>query len=160
MAVPTFILLHPEKVAADPAEALTIASNALAALSLATERVRVEDLDMYSASGFRCLFDAVRGTLDFATEEVRAMVAVEVRKSSRMVTSSQCRDARALLGWSQKELAKRYGVGDESKISAFERGVWLHGSIRRRLANLFIEAGVEFLSDGTVRLRADETKGE
>lgn len=160
MAKTTFTLLDPEKVAADPADALVIASNALAALSLAVERIRVEDLDIASASGFRNLFDAIRGTMDMATEEVRVMMAVDEAGISLMVNSNQCREARTLLGWSQKELGARYGIGDEHKISAFERGARLHGSSRKRLAKIFEAAGVQFLPDGTVQLRAPVIAGE
>lgn len=150
MATPTFILLAPEKVAANPAEALVIASNALAALSAVVERVRIEDMDCPSVAGFRTLFDAIRGTIDFAAAEVRAMTVVDAVLP--MITSAQCREARSILGWSQKELAKRSSIGDESRISAFERSAGMHGSSRRRLARVFQQAGIEFLPDGAVRL--------
>ena len=160
MAIPTFILLHPEKVAANPADALVIASNALAALSLAVERVRVEDLDAASANGFRNLFDAIRGTMDAATEEVRGLMAGETAALSPTITGTQCKEARTLLGWSQKELATHWGLKDESRVSTFERSDGMHGNARRRIAKVFIESGIEFLADGSVRLRATTGKGE
>lgn len=150
MATPTFILFHPEKVAANPADALVIASNALAALSVSVERVRIEDMDRSSANGFRTLFDAIRGTIDTAAEEVRAMTAQDAVLP--MITSAQCREARNLLGWSQKELSTRFGRLNESKISIFERSGGMHGNARRKLAKLFSDVGIQFLPDGTVRL--------
>jgi hypothetical protein len=155
MAIPTFTLLHPEKVAANPADALVIASHALAALSLAVERVRVEDLDIASANGFRNLFDAVRGTMDAATEEVRGLMAADEATLFHTMTGEQCKAVRTILGWSQKEVALRIGCKDDSKISNFERTGGMHGNSRRRLARMFTDAGAVFFADGSVKIRDD-----
>ncbi|KAB1071682.1 helix-turn-helix transcriptional regulator [Methylobacterium planeticum] len=63
------------------------------------------------------------------------------------MNAAQCRAARALLGWSQRRLAKASGVG-LSAIVSFE-----HGGGRRvsreavaELRGTFEEAGLEFLS--------------
>ncbi|RWH76006.1 MAG: helix-turn-helix domain-containing protein [Mesorhizobium sp.] len=65
----------------------------------------------------------------------------------------QCRGARAMLGWSQDELAKAANVARQT-IADFERGARLPiannlASIRRTLE----AAGIEFLSDNGVRFR-------
>ena len=65
-----------------------------------------------------------------------------------MITSAQCRAARALLKWSQEELAKRSGVG-VATIRTFETDA---SSPYRRTLNTvqqtFEDAGIEFLSEG------------
>jgi transcriptional regulator with XRE-family HTH domain len=63
-----------------------------------------------------------------------------------MLTAAQCRAARALLDWSQNDLAKEAGISAVS-LSAFERG----GMIRKRnainLQTVLEAAGVEFISE-------------
>ncbi|RWA74057.1 MAG: helix-turn-helix domain-containing protein [Mesorhizobium sp.] len=65
----------------------------------------------------------------------------------------QCRGARAMLGWSQDELAKAANVARQT-IADFERGARVPianniASIRHTLER----AGIEFLSDNGVRLK-------
>ncbi|MEQ9586872.1 MAG: helix-turn-helix domain-containing protein [Parvibaculaceae bacterium] len=73
------------------------------------------------------------------------------------ITAAQCRAARALLGWSQGELASESGVG-VSTIRTFEPGRTM--PIRANLAALrttLETAGVEFIPENGggpgVRLR-------
>jgi DNA-binding XRE family transcriptional regulator len=64
--------------------------------------------------------------------------------SSNLITMEQCRGARAMLGWSQAELAKAANVSRQT-IADFERGA--HMPISNNLAGIiraFEEAGVEF----------------
>lgn len=69
------------------------------------------------------------------------------------LTIEQCRGARAMLGWSQDELARAANVARQT-IADFERGarIPIHNnliSIRRTLER----AGIEFLSENGIRLR-------
>lgn len=41
------------------------------------------------------------------------------------MTPAQCREARALLGWSRADLAKASMVVPESIIAKFENDVWI-----------------------------------
>jgi transcriptional regulator with XRE-family HTH domain len=65
-----------------------------------------------------------------------------------MISSEQCRAARAWLNWTQQELAGRAGVG-LSTVKEFEKGerktiAATAEAMRRALA----EAGIEFLDEG------------
>lgn len=88
--------------------------------------------------------------------------------ADRNLTPAQARAARALLGWSQKELATNAGVA-EATVTQFERG---NRSPSRAVAwamRLVLEnAGVEFIAAGTssaadggegVRLRCATSDG-
>lgn len=70
------------------------------------------------------------------------------------LTVEQCRGARAMLGWSQDELAKAANVARQT-VADFERGA------RIPIANNLISigralegAGIEFLPENGIRLRA------
>ncbi|MGM4985934.1 MULTISPECIES: helix-turn-helix transcriptional regulator [Rhizobium] len=59
----------------------------------------------------------------------------------------QCRGARAMLGWSQAELAKAANVSRQT-IADFERGA--HLPISNNLASIIVafqEAGIEFIRE-------------
>ncbi|MDL2408048.1 helix-turn-helix transcriptional regulator [Rhizobium calliandrae] len=59
----------------------------------------------------------------------------------------QCRGARAMLGWSQTELAKAANVSRQT-IADFERGA--HMPISNNLSSIiaaFQKAGIEFISE-------------
>lgn len=61
-----------------------------------------------------------------------------------MITAPQCRAARALLDWTQAELAERAGIG-LSTVQDFEAG--RHKPYKRtleKIAATFAEVGVEF----------------
>ncbi|WP_114714911.1 helix-turn-helix domain-containing protein [Rhizobium grahamii] len=64
-----------------------------------------------------------------------------------MLGSSQCRAARALLDWTQNELAARTSISAAS-IRAFEKGGGMRGSNLRRLRQAFEAAGVIFQGEG------------
>ena len=69
------------------------------------------------------------------------------------LTIEQCRGARAMLGWSQAELAKASNVSRQT-IADFERGA--HMPINNNLTSItsaFREAGIEFTSDEGVGIR-------
>jgi transcriptional regulator with XRE-family HTH domain len=66
---------------------------------------------------------------------------------------NQIRAARGLLGWSQKELAKRSGVSDVSIIN-YEKGKRTpHQNTLNRIIQAFELGGVDFTDDGGVRPR-------
>lgn len=70
------------------------------------------------------------------------------------LTVEQCRGARAMLGWSQEELARAANVARQT-IADFERGARMPitnnlVSIRRTLES----AGIEFLSENGIRYKA------
>jgi transcriptional regulator with XRE-family HTH domain len=71
-----------------------------------------------------------------------------------ILTPTECRAARALLDWSQDDLALKSGVSKRA-ITNFEKG---HTTpIRANLAAIkgALEiGGVEFLEDGALRLKA------
>ena len=63
------------------------------------------------------------------------------------LTPEQCRAARALLNWSQSDLAKASGHG-QATIADFERGKRQpHPSNRASLRETLETAGVEFLPE-------------
>jgi predicted transcriptional regulator len=72
------------------------------------------------------------------------------------ITIPQLRMARAALGWSQGELARRAGVS-RTTVADLERG---HGEPRlatmRRLVAALEQAGAEIGDDGAVRIKQEE----
>ena len=73
-----------------------------------------------------------------------------------MLTAEQCRAARALLGWTQNELAKRASISAVS-IRAFEKGGDMRESNRKLLRLTFEREGVTIIDQNGggpgVRLR-------
>ena len=79
------------------------------------------------------------------------LIDVNHSNAARTLTAEQCRGARAMLGWSQEDLAKAASVGRQT-VTDFERGARM--PITNNLASMrqaFERAGIEFLSstDGT-----------
>lgn len=71
------------------------------------------------------------------------------------LSPAQCRAARALLGWSQDQLVAGSGVTKKT-IADFERGATKpYATTTEAIRNALEAAGVEFLSDNGVRLRAE-----
>nr|WP_281032615.1 helix-turn-helix domain-containing protein [Phyllobacterium salinisoli] len=67
--------------------------------------------------------------------------------NNNLLTTEQCRGARAMLGWSQAELAKAANVSRQT-IADFERGA--HLPISNNLASIitaFRNAGIEFIPE-------------
>lgn len=63
---------------------------------------------------------------------------------SKILTPEMCRAARALLGWSQQDLANHAGIALKS-VSKFESAVEpLSVKIRERLHSTFQESGLAF----------------
>ena len=63
-----------------------------------------------------------------------------------MITAAQCRAARGLLKWKQKELAARTGIGVLA-INKFEGGKTSpHHTTLKVIRDTFEAAGVEFLT--------------
>ncbi|NIA70043.1 helix-turn-helix transcriptional regulator [Pelagibius litoralis] len=63
------------------------------------------------------------------------------------LTPEQCRAARALLNWSQPDLAKASGIG-RATIANLERGAHTpHPSNQAALRDALEEAGIEFLPE-------------
>ena len=67
------------------------------------------------------------------------------------MTPSQCRRGRALLGWSQADLAKA-SVLPEGVVADFEKGAWIRAADLVALQDALERAGIEFIED-RVRLR-------
>ncbi|WP_334312022.1 helix-turn-helix domain-containing protein [Candidatus Phyllobacterium onerii] len=63
-----------------------------------------------------------------------------------MISPEQCRAARALLNWTQDELAQRVSIAAAS-IRAFEKGREMRGSNQKLLRMTFEKAGIEFLDE-------------
>lgn len=64
------------------------------------------------------------------------------------ITAGQVRAARALLDWSQEELADRAGVTRRT-IAGFENGEKVpHKSTVERIADVFEDNGVSFINSG------------
>ncbi|WP_174064310.1 helix-turn-helix domain-containing protein [Agrobacterium larrymoorei] len=67
--------------------------------------------------------------------------------SLRMLTSSQCRAARALLNWSKQDLADQSKI-DSAIISDFESGrSSAQGTTVEELQRCFERAGLKFIDD-------------
>jgi len=83
-------------------------------------------------------------------------MATTIMSSDRkyVITSSQCRAARSLLGITQGEFAKLGAVGTKT-VADFERGVARELNLRTYAAirAAFENAGIEFLEDDGVVLR-------
>lgn len=77
-----------------------------------------------------------------------------------MLTPSQCRAARALLDWTQKDLAAHASISAVS-IRAFEKGGEMRESNQKLLRLTFEAAGVIFIAENGegpgVRLRKDRS---
>lgn len=66
-----------------------------------------------------------------------------------MISAAQCRGARAMLGWSQTDLAEKAGVS-RATIVDFERGYRVpHSSNLEAVEGALRVAGAEFASDGS-----------
>lgn len=63
-----------------------------------------------------------------------------------MLTPEQCRAARALLNWTQAELADRVSVSAVS-IRAFEKGGEMRDSNRKLIQMTFENSGVQFIPE-------------
>ena len=66
-----------------------------------------------------------------------------------MIEPSQCRAARALLEWTQGDLAERASISAVS-VRAFEKGGEMRDNNRKLIQLTFEAAGVQFLGDGEV----------
>lgn len=73
----------------------------------------------------------------------------------QLITLQQVKAARALLGWSQEDLAKLCGMSKPA-LANFERGA-AHSRINNlnSIRNVFEKAGIEFITDEGVRLVRD-----
>lgn len=75
-----------------------------------------------------------------------------VSLKTNTLTMEQCRGARAMLGWSQDELARAANVSRQT-IADFERGARI--PIANNLASMATaleDAGIELLPDNGIRL--------
>lgn len=78
-----------------------------------------------------------------------------------MLTSSQCRAARAMLDWSRAALAEKAQVSERTIID-FERGARApQASTKLAIKTAFEEAGIEFIDENGggpgIRLRTKAT---
>lgn len=63
-----------------------------------------------------------------------------------LISAAQCRAARALLEWTQGDLAHRSGA-IRMTVVRFERGHTVRASTRRQFRDAFEQAGLCFMSD-------------
>ena len=63
-----------------------------------------------------------------------------------MISSEQCRAARALLDWTQADLARRVSISTVS-VRAFEKGGEMRESNLKLLKLTFEQAGVVFIPE-------------
>lgn len=63
-----------------------------------------------------------------------------------MLSSEQCRAARALLNWTQADLAERTSISAVS-IRAFERGGEMRGSNQKLIRLTFESSGIIFIAE-------------
>lgn len=77
-----------------------------------------------------------------------------------MITPEQCRAARALLDWTQKDLSERVSISAVS-LRAFEKGGEMRDSNLKLLRLTFEEAGVQFIPEngGGAGVRLAKPKG-
>ena len=77
-----------------------------------------------------------------------------------MITSEQCRAARALLNWTQADLAERVSISSVS-IRAFEKGGEMRDSNRKLIRFTLEQAGVAFIAEngGGAGVRLAKPKG-
>ncbi len=72
--------------------------------------------------------------------------------NEKPISPAQCRMARALLRWTQRDLARKAAVARRT-VSDFESGLrLLRLRTRRDIANTFVNAGVVFEPNGGIRL--------
>jgi len=65
-----------------------------------------------------------------------------------MLSSAQCRAARALLNWTQGDLSERTSISAVS-IRAFEKGGEMRNNNLKLLRLTFETAGIQFLEEGS-----------
>jgi predicted transcriptional regulator len=70
-----------------------------------------------------------------------------------MITPGQIRAARAILGWTQVELAQAAGVGEISVKNVEGEKSDPRASTLQKIRRAFEEAGVQFIPDGSPSLR-------
>jgi DNA-binding XRE family transcriptional regulator len=63
-----------------------------------------------------------------------------------VITATQCRAARALVDWSQSELAENAGL-TQVTLSTFEKGGNMRESNNLKIQETFEGAGVEFIGE-------------
>ena len=69
-----------------------------------------------------------------------------------MITSGQVRAARALLGWTQVQLAQAAGIGEISVKNIEREKSDARTSTLQKIQRAFEKAGVQFISDGSASL--------
>jgi transcriptional regulator with XRE-family HTH domain len=77
-----------------------------------------------------------------------------IRSQSEAITAAQLRAARAFLGWSARQLAKKCGVS-HSAIARAEKAkgrVRMHAQKLTAIRGTFEDHGIEFLDANGVRL--------
>lgn len=69
-----------------------------------------------------------------------------------LVTCRQLKAARALAGWTQRDLGKAIGV-DPRQVRFWEKCIPTNTRKRQMLEHVFEDAGVEFVSAPTIGVR-------
>ena len=82
-----------------------------------------------------------------------------------MLTTSQIKAARALLGWSQAELAKQSGISEPTiaRLESVDGELGGRQDTAKKIRSAIEKAGIEFIDENGggpgVRLRRRPTKG-
>lgn len=80
------------------------------------------------------------------------MVPLAPAQTNSLVSRQQLRAARALLGWTQRDLGGVLGV-DERQIRFWERRIPSNPQKRRQIIGAFNAHGVEFIGPPPIRVR-------
>ena len=80
------------------------------------------------------------------------MISLAPPQTNSLVSRQQLRAARALLGWTQRDLGGVLGV-DERQIRFWERRIPSNPHKRRQIIGAFNAHGVEFIGPPTIGVR-------
>lgn len=75
-----------------------------------------------------------------------------MNSATSLVSCRQLKAARALAGWTQRDLGAAIGV-DERQVRFWEKRIPKNSKKRNALEQAFLDAGVEFVSIPTVGVR-------
>ena len=87
--------------------------------------------------------------------------AFSFEKGKFVIEAEQCRAARALLSWTQSQLAEQTSISSVS-IRAFEKGGTMRHSNQKLIRLTFEAAGIEFIPEngGGVGVRLKHRKSD
>jgi DNA-binding XRE family transcriptional regulator len=99
-----------------------------------------------------CFAVSIGFTIVTVADSLRYVNPHFIRQGQIVITSGQIKAARALLGWTQVQLAEAAGIGEIS-VKNIERGVTdARASTLTKIQAAFEKAGVQFIADGAPSL--------